>query len=489
MENLPEEEKKLEKISDEKQKESAEAAKQSYRSFLTNILEYFRELLNLNLGADKVATIERIKGDIDFKGATVWILIASIFVASIGLNVNSTAVVIGAMLISPLMGPILGIGLSVGINDWGTLKRSLRNFGIATLVSIVTATVFFTITPFKEGSSELLGRTSPHFYDALIAFFGGIAGIIGVSRKEKTNVIPGVAIATALMPPLCTAGFGLATGEWRYFLGAFYLYFLNAFFIALATFLIVRLLRIPITTFIDPKKEKKFKRYIAISTLLIVLPSGYLFYQVMQESIMESAANQFVVEEIEYEGAGIASTTFNYEREGQSILDVVLFGNPVPRGVIKKWKKDLAKEYPEAELKLNIIQSKDISADINEFKGKLESVKADLYKDLQEETLAKLKAKEKEIETLKEKLAKYESEEVPFSNISKELQVIEPQVVSIAYGKMINDSDFETKILTFVVNTSIEEVETIPSIKEKIEKWLKARVGSDHIQVILHNSI
>ena len=177
---------------------------------------------------------------VEFKGANLWILIFAIFMASLGLNVNSTAVIIGAMLISPLMGPIMGVGLSVGLNDFELMKRSLKSFLITTLFSVTTATIFFLVSPVAEGQSELLARTSPTIYDVFIALMGGLAGVTALSTKEKGNVIPGVAIATALMPPLCTAGYGLATGNLIYFLGAFYLYFINSVFISLATFLGVR---------------------------------------------------------------------------------------------------------------------------------------------------------------------------------------------------------------------------------------------------------
>ena len=180
-------------------------------------------------------TVEAIREGIEFKGSTIWILIFAIFIASLGLNTNSTAVIIGAMLISPLMGPIMGIGLGLGINDFELIKKSFRNLGVATIFSVLTSTLYFLISPLNEARSELLARTSPTIYDVLIALFGGLAGIVAMATKQKGNVIPGVAIATALMPPLCTAGFGLANGNMHYFFGAFYLFFINSVFIAFAT--------------------------------------------------------------------------------------------------------------------------------------------------------------------------------------------------------------------------------------------------------------
>ena len=185
---------------------------------------------------DEKEIVEQITSGVSFKGANLWVLIFAIFIASLGLNVNSTAVIIGAMLISPLMGPIIGMGLATGINDFALLRRAAKNFGIATVISILTATIYFLITPLGEAQSELLARTSPTIYDVLIATFGGAAGILALCTKGKGNVIPGVAIATALMPPLCTAGYGLATGHFLYFLGAFYLFFINTVFISLSTY-------------------------------------------------------------------------------------------------------------------------------------------------------------------------------------------------------------------------------------------------------------
>ena len=205
-----------------------------------------------------VATVEK---GVVFRGVNLWVLIFATMIASLGLNVNSAAVIIGAMLISPIMGPIMGVGLSLGINDFDLLKKSLRNFTLMFIVAIITSTVYFFISPLGDARSELLARTVPTTYDVLIALFGGLAGIVAQSRRDRTStVIPGVAIATALIPPLCTAGYGLATGQFRYFLGAFYLFFINSVFIALATYLMVRFLKYEKKAFLDPVKERNVRR-------------------------------------------------------------------------------------------------------------------------------------------------------------------------------------------------------------------------------------
>jgi uncharacterized hydrophobic protein (TIGR00271 family) len=223
-----------------------------------SLFSFFKEIFDLQEGKEEeYNTIETIKKGIEFKGTNLWVLIFAIFIASIGLNVNSTAVIIGAMLISPLMGPIMGLGLGLGIYDFELIKKSLKNLTIAVVISLTTSSLYFLLTPLREAQSEILARTYPTIWDVFIAFLGGLAGIIAITRKDKGNAIPGVAIATALMPPLCTAGYGIASGNFLFFLGAFYLFFINSVFISLSTFLIVRFLKFPQINFVDLKLEKK----------------------------------------------------------------------------------------------------------------------------------------------------------------------------------------------------------------------------------------
>ena len=246
---------------------------------------------------DVIKTIEK---DVVSHGANLWILIFAIFVASLGLNVNSTAVVIGAMLISPLMGPIMGMGMGMGINDLALLRKSLFSYLFAAGISLATSTLYFVITPINSAHSEILARTSPNIYDVLIAFFGGLAGIIAVSCKHKGNVIPGVAIATALMPPLCTAGYGLATFQMAYFFGAFYLFLINTVFIALATLVAVRLLRFPITKLSDREAETRAKRIAWVVVLATLLPSLYFGYDIVQKEKFTQNANRFIQSEAKF---------------------------------------------------------------------------------------------------------------------------------------------------------------------------------------------
>jgi len=255
---------------------------------MTNL---FNKLFSLYEGQeDKNKTLQNVKDNISFTGANLWVLACAIIVASVGLNINSTAVVIGAMLISPLMGPIVGSGFALGIYDFALLKRSLRNLLNATFVGLSFSTLYFYISPFKEAQSELLARTSPNIYDVLIAFFGGLVGVIAVTRTEKGNPIAGVAIATALMPPLCTAGYGLATGHFIYFFGSLFLYCINCVFICIATYIIVKFLKYPAKQ-IGIKHEKRLKYGITTLTFLMLLPSAYFAYSLYNQQKFKESVN------------------------------------------------------------------------------------------------------------------------------------------------------------------------------------------------------
>lgn len=245
---------------------------------------------------------EEIKKGIIFKGTNLWILIFAIIVASVGLNMNSTAVIIGAMLISPLMGPINAMGYSIATYDLDLFRKALKNYAFAILASLVASTAYFALSPVSTAHSELLARTSPTIYDVLIALFGGLAGIIAISSKNKGNVIPGVAIATALMPPLCTAGYGIATGQFEFFFGAFYLFTINTIFIALASVWVSQILKFPIRTIVDNDKKKKIDRAITLVIIIVLLPSIFFGYKLVKKEEFILNANQYVSNVSLYEG-------------------------------------------------------------------------------------------------------------------------------------------------------------------------------------------
>ena len=285
---------------------------------------FIRRLLSLRDDkAPEDETVASIKAGVEFRGARLWILIFAIFIASLGLNTNSAAVIIGAMLISPLMGPIMGMGLGVGINDFELLKRSFRSFAVATIFSVLTATFYFAITPIDEAQSELLARTSPTIYDVLIALFGGLAGIVALSSTGQRggNVIPGVAIATAIMPPLCTTGFGIATGNWLYSAGAFYLYLINSIFISLATFIGVNIFHFKKKVFVDKQREKRVKHIIITIAVLTMLPSALLTYMLVREDMFTNKANNFIADVVSSDHTQVISKDVDYRKKRNTPRD------------------------------------------------------------------------------------------------------------------------------------------------------------------------
>ena len=289
---------------------------------------------------------------ISFRGANLWVLIFAIFIASLGLNINSTAVIIGAMLISPLMGPIIGIGLSVGINDFDLLKKSLINYIVATIISVLTAALFFLISPYSGVKSELLARTSPTLYDVLIALFGGAAGIVALSKGGKGNVIPGVAIATAIMPPLCTAGYGIAHLSAKFFLGAIYLYFINCVFIAVATYIGTRMMKFKHVHFIEEKSYKRVRKYIIGIVALTIIPAIFMTIKIVRDGYFNSNVSNFVSSQIKYPGTQIISQTAN---KTNKILEIVAVGREIPQKTINEAEAFLER-YKLKGYKLQVIQ-------------------------------------------------------------------------------------------------------------------------------------
>ncbi|MGF7080708.1 TIGR00341 family protein [Mucilaginibacter sp. UYCu711] len=306
---------------------------------ITDIRTLLTDRFHLQDGkAEESVIIDAVKNNIDFKGANLFALIFAIFIASIGLNVNSTAVIIGAMLISPIMGPVMGIGLGIGINDLDLVRRGLKNLFVATVIAVIASTIYFLITPLHNAQSELLARTSPSIWDVFIAFFGGLAGMVAASRKEKTNVIPGVAIATALIPPLCTAGFGIAMGNWYFVLGALYLYFINSVFIAIATFLMARYLKMKKHHLEDIGQEKKVNRYIILIVIITIVPSIFMAYRIVDKSIFENNARKFVEKEFIFLNTQVVSKSIIYKNK---TIDLLLLGSILDKPVLDSIRKKL----------------------------------------------------------------------------------------------------------------------------------------------------
>ena len=462
------------------------------------VRRFLRSILNIKDGTDIESTIAGIKRDIGFRGPTAWILIFSIFIASIGLNVNSTAVIIGAMLISPLMGPILGIGLSIGTNDIETLIRSIKNLGIAVTISLVTSTLYFLITPLNIEQSELLARTKPTILDVMVALFGGFAGIVAGSRKEKTNVIPGVAIATALMPPLCTAGYGLATFKMHYFFGAFYLFFINSVFISLATFLVVKYLKFPLVSYIDPVRIRKY-RSIFISFLFItIIPSGIIFYNVIQETRFSIAAENFIREKADFEGSELINkkTTFS---DTLSTIDLYYIGQEISEEKIY-FLQDMLSNYGLSGKKqfaitkktlVKVHQDKDNSV---AFEQKMADISSDLRLKILEDIYRKneqiIQDKETKIRLLEQEVFRLSKRDTfPFQQINTELKFHFKNIDKFAFAEITQLTSDEKVVFdtipTLLVNYKEEIIETqIKEENNKIEEWLRIRFNNPKLTVL-----
>lgn len=423
---------------------------------------------------DELETIESIKKGIEFKGTNLWVLIFATFVASLGLNTNSTAVIIGAMLISPLMGPIMGFGLGLGISDFELIKRSFRNFATATVFSVITSTLYFLISPISEAQSELLARTQPTVYDVLIAFFGGLAGIVASSTKSKGNVIPGVAIATALMPPLCTAGYGLASGNLVYFLGAFYLYFINSVFISLATFIGVRVMHFQRKEFVDKAREKMVRKYIILIVVLTMCPAVYLTFGIIKSTFYETAANRFINEQLNFENTQVLDKKISYEHKD---IRVVLIGPEVPDASISIARSKL-KEYKLEETKLTVLQG------MNNEAVDVSSIRAMVMEDFYKNSEQRLQEQQKKITRLEENLAQYKEYDTMGRTLVPELKVLYPSITSLSIAHSLETRVDSMK--TDTVTLAVLKFGKHPSVaeKEKISAWLKARVGAKKLRLI-----
>ena len=438
-------------------------------SLWKNIRGYFNALPNKE---NETEIIKQISSGVTFHGANLWVLIFAIFIASLGLNVNSTAVIIGAMLISPLMGPIIRMGLAVGIDDFDLLKRSVKNYLVATVISVITATIYFMISPLSEAQSELLARTSPTLYDVLIAIFGGAAGILALSTKEKGNVIPGVAIATALMPPLCTAGYGLAVGEMSFFFGAFYLYFINTVFIALSTFIGVRMLRFQRRTFADAAALRRVRTYIFGIVVLTMIPATYMTIQIIRKSIQDNNTQQFVKNELSLKGTQIISHKRNDESK---TIRIVAVGEPIGEDTIKKAQENL-KEYSLEGYKLVIIQGS---------QGNNTLRKEDLSGNSLADTKEQLITQSEQLSNLEKQLKKYWSYETLGKEVSKEIKAICPQVNTISLSLVSEERTDTLATKNYVLALVGYKNALSTAEQQQLQRWLKTRSNADSLRLVL----
>ncbi|HVI45925.1 MAG TPA: TIGR00341 family protein [Chitinophaga sp.] len=439
--------------------------KQIFSSFIGFLSSRF------NLHEDKAEENEitaSIRKNVDFRGANLWALIFAILIASIGLNVNSTGVIIGAMLISPLMGPIMGIGLGIGINDFDLVKKGLRNLAMATFISIATSSLYFWITPLHEAQSELLARTTPSVWDVFIALFGGLAGIVAGTRREKSNVIPGVAIATALMPPLCTAGFGLANGNFYYFLGALYLYFINSVFICISTFLIVRFLGFNRKEFEDKKYEKKVSRYILLIVIITTLPSIYLAYRIVEKSIFENNARKFVQEQFQFSRTQVVNRVFRYNSKGNEI-DLLLIGNEISPAEIDALKNRMV-AYKLGHCRLIIRQGLNAKQEID-----LAQIKASILEDVYRKDSGSAQTTEPPV-----------LHTDTFPDLRAELRTLYPGMQNYTLSKTtVNTLKSQQQDTVTLLTVSFDKPPGFAD-RLKLQQWIKYRLKADTVKLIIH---
>ena len=431
---------------------------------MNSILHKIINFINLHTGEeDRQKVLENVKSNISFRGSNFWILACAIVVASVGLNVNSTAVVIGAMLISPLMGPIVGAGFGLGIYDFDLLKKALKNLLIATIVGLVVSTIYFYLSPFKETQSELLSRTSPNIYDIFIAFFGGLVGVIAITRVEKGNPIPGVAIATALMPPLCTAGYGLAIGNYSFFFGAIYLYVINCVFICIATFLIVKYLKYPSVKQIDESREKKVRYAMTSLILVMIIPSVYFAYILIQEKKFNQKIELFINDEFTSKGYTILYKKIKTNLNPKKI-ELVFLAKRTTKDELEILNERL-KTYGIENTMLRIRQDttdikKYISSQINTEKSILNK------KDL---TIAELKKQLKK--------NSYNN-----ATILAEAKIIFPEIENLSISNHIYDENTDkAKVIPVMVYKS--KIELSKSSKQKLVLWLQQRLSKEKVEI------
>ena len=423
---------------------------------------------------DETATVEQISDGVTFRGANLWVLIFAIFIACLGLNLNSTAVIIGAMLISPLMGPIIGMGLAVGRADLELLKRSLTNYGVSTVISVLTAALYFQLTPLTEAQSELLARTSPTLYDVLIALFGGAAGILALSTGGKGNVIPGVAIATALMPPLCTAGYGLAMGEWSFFFGACYLFFINTVFIALATYLGVRLLQFKPKQFVDKARLAVVNRYIAVIVVVTMLPAVYMTTQIIRQSVFENHVKQFVKQELNQPGTRILSEQADRETK---TLDVVALGAALPNEMIEAARQRLA-DYQLADYQLNVIQGAQSDSLL------LARNNAGTQQILSGQDQQQLALQTKRVAQLERETADYRRLDALAREIGGEVKAVCPKVESIGLSKITETPVDSGTVCSYVLAVANSRTPLPAADRDRLAQWLKVRTQADSLRLV-----
>ncbi|WP_298896777.1 DUF389 domain-containing protein [uncultured Psychroserpens sp.] len=483
--NFSEEESKINK--EQAVEESKEAVRKDAEGLWQSIKRFLNELLDFRDDTDRDTTIEAIKNDIPFKGATAWILVCSIVVASVGLNADSTAVVIGAMLISPLMGPILGVGFSIAVNDIDTLKKSLINLATMIVLSLLTAYLFFKFFPTADiMTNELSGRTKPDVRDVLIAFFGGAALIIARTKKGTiASVIFGVAIATALMPPLCTAGYGLAH-DWGIFVGAMYLFTINTIFIALATFIVLKVLRFPMLKYANSKKRKRIAQLASLVAVLVMAPAIWTFVNFIRQTGFESDYKKFLKEEI----------TSNNELwlQNQDRMPVwedkeitLYFNGEVSDQIIRNLENKIKNYDKIKDFKLIIEGNENRSFDkiVDAYDRAIDELdeKKIIIKGLNE----KIKSLEESVTNLNKQIeSKNTQKAISFTDLTRDAKVRFNDLEYFGYSEMLESKDFINIDTVTMANVrwKVSLTDSLVVVQEKaLQEWLQKELKADTVVI------
>ncbi|WP_062062189.1 DUF389 domain-containing protein [Aquimarina longa] len=476
-----------EQTQEEKVEQQKEAVKKDARGLFNSGISFLKELLDFREDTDRESTIELIKADIPFKGATAWILICSIFIASIGLNANSIPVVIGAMLISPLMGPILGMGMSIAVNDIDTLKKSLINFGVMVVLSVLTAWLFFFIFPLKEESSELLARTKPDIRDVLIAFFGGLALIIARTKKGTiASVIFGVAIATALMPPLCTVGFGLAIGKYDYAIGAMYLFTINTIFIALATFLVLKLLKFPMLRYANSAKRKRTAQLASFVAILVMIPAIYTFVVTLNESQAQGAYENFLANEIEAnENLYLRKPIYDYENKTIKLF----FDGEITEATASDLQNEILKYDNISDFKLTVRGNK--ARGIDQVSKAYDRAIAELDRlqntnEALNTQIIDLKTKIDELnKQLKESDKKALTDVLSYGSIAKDAKIRFPDLAELGYGEVLKSNFLKVDTVKVIFpKWKFQVSDSLDALRVKVlQEWITKEIKADTLYV------
>lgn len=447
----------------------------SLKHFFSNLRSQISNIVNLNDHIDTDKASQYIRSNIDIEGPNAYILAFAIVVASVGLNTNSIPVIIGAMLISPLMGPIFGIGYGLGTNDTSFLKKAFKNLLIMVIISILASSIYFLVSPLElENPTELLARTNPTIYDVLIALFGGFAGIVEISRRDKGTVISGVAIATALMPPLCTAGFGLASGSLKYFAGAMYLFFINSIFIAIATFLTVKYLKFPMASFTDPAKKKKVSRWIAVLTIVIIIPSVYSAIVMIRENNFNHTAKEFIAENKELARSYIYEYDI-YSHSKPPKLELFIAGEALDQEEMNILYRS-AHKFGLTDDQLIISQRG--ATDQSEMTDRV------AIQSIYERSDQEIQKREQIISSMEKELQTYKSKELPYEQITNELVAQYPSLsdVTLTRGYSITtDTLGRTEEIIIILQA---EKRISQENMEKLRKWLTVRLDFENIKLL-----